>query len=447
LFDRADVSASYEVTEEGDRFSVSGNIGIPPGKVRGIKRATISVSYADNQIAARGDAELDIPGVERGSLAIDYSPDGWSIGGTFNLSNDIPGIRSGSISATVRKVTGEEGYQLTASGTAIPDIPGISTELSVEYDNGAITIRGRASYNRGLLSGEINVGATNRALGTDGQPTGEPTERFIVYGGGSLTVRITPWLQGTVGVQFQPDGEMIVSGRIGLPSSIDVFRRFGIPEREVFGIGIDIPIFAIPVGTRSIGLVATIRGGLRIYAGIGPGRLEQLELGIEYPPARPEETHVTGRGRFVIPAEAGLRLYVRATIGLSAVIGGVEGGLELAGGLGLEAAAEASVDVDWTPTTGLALNASLSAYIQPKLTFTIDGLIRAWFAIYEKIWRWRLVDYEYGPDLRFGVRLPIHYREGEPFDIAFDDLEFTRPRIDARSFLGGLIRDIRERRG
>ena len=438
--------AWVNVTYRDKTFGVTGQLGIPAGKVCGIRSATINVSYTEGTLRAEGEAELDIPGVENGRMQVEYGEGGFSIGGTFNLSGDFPGIRSGSIRATVCKVAGEEGYRLTAGGTAVPDIPGIDSQLTVEYDNGAITAHARASYNRGLLSGEINVGATNRALDGEGQPTGEPTPDFIVYGSGSLTIRITPWLQGTVGVQFQPNGEMVVSGRIGLPSSIEVFRRIGIPERELFSIGFDIPIFAIPVGPRSIGLVATIRGGLKAYAGIGPGRLEQLELGVEYNPARPEETHVTGQGRFVIPADAGLRLFVRAGIGLSAVVGGVEGGLELAGGIGLEAAAEADINVDWRPSTGLELKANLSASVEPKFVFTIDGFIRAWILFYEKEWRWRLADYEYGSNMRFGVRLPIHYRQGEPFDISFDDLVIERPTISARSFLSGLIQDIRGNR-
>ncbi len=442
LFDPAQVVVSYR----NRVFGVSGNIGIPAGKVRGIRSATATVAYSEGNFTAEGNAELDIPGVESGTMAISHNEEGLSIGGTFNLSADIPGIRSGSISATVRKAAGEETYQLTASGTAIPDIPGISSQLSVEYDNGAITIAGSVAYSHGLLSGEINIGATNRALDSTGQPTGDPTDNFTVYGGGSLTILITPWLQGTVGVQFLPNGEIQVSGHIGLPGSIPVFNRIEIPERELYGIGFDIPIFAIPVGPKSIGLKATIRGGLRAYAGIGPGTLESLELGVEYNPARVDETRVTGQGRFVIPADAGLKLAVSATIGINALIGGVEGGLELAGGLGLEAAAEASVNVDWTPTRGLELNARLEAHVQPKLIFTIDGLIRAWFAWYEKEWRWRLADYEYGSNMRFGIALPIQYREGQPFNIAFDDLEIQRPDINARSFVQGLVRDVRNKK-
>ena len=268
LFDNARIGVTYRNNEWG----VRGQIQIPEGKVTGIRSATIDVSYARETLTATGDAQLDIRGVEQGQLAVTVSPEGWSIGGTFNLSGDIPRIRSGSISATVSKVAGEEGYRLAASGTAVPDIPGISSQLTVEYDNGALTIEATARYERGLLSGEINVGATNRAVDDEGNPSGDPTDTFIVYGGGEITVRITPWLEGTVGVQFQPDGQIVVSERIALPASIDVFRQIAIPERELFGMGFDIPIFTIPVGPRSIGLKATIRGGLRAFASIGPGR-------------------------------------------------------------------------------------------------------------------------------------------------------------------------------
>ena len=124
----------------------------------------------------------------------------------------------------------------------------------------------------------------------------------------------------------------------------------------------------------------------------------------------------------------------------------MEGGLELSGGLGLEAEASAAISVDWTPETGLELRADLGAFVQPKFVFTIDGVIRAWILFYEEEWRWRLADYEYGPDLRFGINLPIVYREGEPFNISFDDLEVQSPNIEPSSFIGGLIRDIRSSR-
>ena len=441
LFSQARVEMSYANRE----WTVSGTLGIDEGKVNGVRSAEATVTYSAGNLSAEGNAQLDIPGVD--SVALNLSlPEagGFTMGGTANLSSDIPGIESGSVSVSVTKPADSEDYQVNASGTAVPSIPGVSTQLNVAYENGAITISGRAEYERGILSGSIELGATNRPIGEDGNPTdGEPTENFSFFGAGSITVQITPWLDGTVGVRFFPNAELEVSGQIALSNAYDVFSRIEVPERELIGMGFDIPIFAIPVGPRSIGLKATIAGGLRAYAGIGPGQLRDLSLGITYNPDHVDQTRITGRGRFVVPADAGLKLAVSASIGLDVLIGGVEGGLELAGGLGLEAEAGADVTVDWTPASGLALTASLFASIQPQLLFSIDGFIRAWILFYEQEWRWNLADYRYGPDLRFGVRLPITYREGEPFNPSFDDIELTYPQINAPSFLRGLIRDIR----
>jgi len=388
-----------------------------------------------------------VPGVQRGTLNAAYNSEtgAFSIGGSFQLRNDIPGIRGGSVEAQVSRNPEQEGYQVTVRGEARPDIPGLDTTLSVEYENGALTIAGRAAYARGMLSGEVSAGATNRAIGAEGQPTGEPTDTFTFYGGGTLSLTLTPWLKATAGVEFLPNGEIQVKGEIGLPSEARVFDRIGIPESELFSLGFDIPIFAIPVGPKSIGLKATIKGGLKAHAGIGPGKLTDTRLGIEYNPAREDETHLYGSAKFVVPAEAGLKFFVKATIGLNAVIGGVEGGLELSAGVGLNAEASAAVNVDWTPASGLELRATLAAYIQPKFAFDIDGVIEAWFAWYDKEWRWSLASYEYGPNMRFGMRLPIVYKEGEPFDISFDDIQFETPKIDS-SFLKGLIRDIKNSR-
>jgi len=432
--------ARVRVTYHDQQWTVTGQIGIPPGKVKGIKRGMINITYANETLTATGDVEPDIKGIQRGNMSAVFNADGFLISGDFTLSNEIPGIRGGNVSASLEK-TGDE-YKVKASGSAQPAIPGIDATLSIEYDNGALKIEGQAAYQRGILSGNIRIGATNRSVGADGQPTGDPTDTFILYGGGEVTVQITPWLQGTVGVNFLPNGQMEVSGRIGIPSPIDVFPRKEIPEQDLFSIGVDIPIFAIPLGPRSIGLKATIAGALKAYAGIGPGRLEQLELGITYNPDQPENTHITGTGSFVVPADAGLKLAVRASIGVDAAIAGVEGGIEVAGGLGLEATASASVSIDWTPSAGLELNADLSADVQPKFTFNIDGFIRAWVLFYEHEWRKRFANYEYGSNLNFGITLPIHYKEGEAFDVSYEDIEFRKPDIDATSFVGGLLRDL-----
>src|SRR5690606_13624948 len=258
--------------------------------------------------------------------------------------------------------------------------------------------------------------------------------------------QITSWLKGTIGVTFDESNQVLFRSKLAITSAIEVFPKKSMPEKDLFSLGFDIPIFAIPVGPKSIGLKARIEGAIVAFAHIGPATIEGVELGITFNPDKPEDTHVTGKGQFVIPAEAGVKLAVRASIGLSAVIGGVEGGLELAGGLKISAKASAGIEVDWTPSSGLELNAELEAEATPKLTFDINGFIKAWFAWYDKIWKWNLASYEYGSNLALGVTLPIKYKEGQDFSLKFEDMQFRKPDIDPMSVLKGVISDIKNKR-
>lgn len=373
----------------------------------------------------------DIPGVEQAGLTVAYSEaDGLTIGGNLQLTAN-PAIRSGSIDVTVNK-QGEE-WKVSATGTAQPAIPGIDSQLTVGYDDGAFTAEFSGGYRRGMLSGTVTVGATNRAVGEDGRPSGEPMEggAINIYGSGSATVQIAPWLQGTAGIRFDPNGEVTVSGEIGIPNNVEIFARREI-NRSLFNIAVQVPI--VP------GIVAEVGGGLTAVAGIGPGVIDQLRIGITYNPAHEEDTRVTGDAHLRVPADAGLRLSVRAGIGLGITGASATGGLEIGGTLGIEGAAEAGVHIDWTPTEGLDLTANLSVHAQPSFTFDISGYVSVralGFSVYDE--RWQLASYQFGSDYRFGISLPVHYHEGEPFDISLDDVQFEVPDISPNQILRGLI--------
>ncbi|GHC57857.1 eCIS core domain-containing protein [Ulvibacter litoralis] len=443
LFDPASIEVSYEE----EVLTVTGTIGIPEGKLQGVKTASITATYAENTFTAAGEAELDVPGIQRGAMTATYTEEGFSIGGDFQLKDDIPGIRGGSVAATISKQNGEEAYSIFVSGTAQPDIPGIDTALSVTYENGALTIAGTADYSRGMLSGSVNIGATNRTIGEDGEPNGAPDGIMRVYGGGSLTLTFTPWLQATAGVQFLPNGEIEVTGRIALPSAVDVFNRKSI-DRNLFSMpAIEIPIFAIPLGPRSIGLVARITGGLDFSAGFGPGQLRDLYADVTYNPDREEETTISGHGEFAIPADAGLTLRGDLGLGVSIGIASLTGGIEIAGELGLEGEAAAEVDVNWSPQMGLAIDATGRITVQPKFTFDVNAFARAsldlWLFSISETWRYNLASFSWGPDIQFGIVFPIHYREGEPFDMSFDDIEVLYPELNIGNMITGLAKDVK----
>ncbi|MCG8306787.1 MAG: DUF4157 domain-containing protein [Cytophagales bacterium] len=444
LFDPAEINVEYKE----NTWTIGGEIGIPEGKVRGIRHAVITASYSGGNFTATGEATLDIPGIERGNMTVNYGDDGFSISGNFNLSPDVPGIRGGHVEAHVSKREGAESYDVFVSGTAQPDIPGVTSSLAVTYENGALTIEGNASYSRGMLSGSVNVGATNRTIGGDGQPTGAPDDTMRVYGGGSLTLQLTPWLQATAGVQFLPNGEIEVTGRIALPSTVDVFDRREF-RRNLFTVPtIEIPLFAIPLGPRSLGLVAQISGGLDFSAGFGPGQLRDVSAEVTYNPDREDETVISGHGAFAIPADAGLTLRGDLGLGLSIAIASLSGGIELAGTLGLEGEAAAEVDLSWSPQTGIVLDAEGRIMVNPKFTFDVNAFARAslgigWFSISET-WRYNLVSFSWGPDIQFGIVFPIHYQEDRPFDISFEDLEVIYPDLDVVDMAKDLARDLKD---
>jgi uncharacterized protein DUF4157 len=443
LFDPAGIKMWYR---EGE-FGAKGTIGIKAKTVKGIKSATVTAQFDKGVLSASGKAALDVPGLEQGDLAVTYSETaGLAIAGTLRLKPGIPGIKNGSADVSVVKKPDADGYKVTAHGQAEPAIPGVNVKLGVTYDDGALGIEGTAAYERGMLKGSLTLGVTNRPLDAGGQPGGEPTNTLKAYGGGSVTVRIAPWLEGTVGIKLLPNGEIELAGKIELPSTLDIFPEKTL-DKEIFKIGIDIPIVGVSVAGTRVGIFANISGGLTASAGVGPGQLQELGLAVTYNPDHEDETHVTGGAKLHIPARAGLRLFVSGEVGVGLLIVSASGGLELGGTLGLEGAVDAGVQVDWTPARGLVLDAMASISVEPKFTFDITGFVKVEasllftkFELYGK--RWQLASFEYGSGLRFGVRFPVHYEEGKPFDLSLSDLEFDVPQIDPKSLLTGLIDQI-----
>ena len=427
LFDRASIEMWYR----NEQFGAAGDLAITsPNKVRGIRAASLHIDYQAGRFAANGSVDPDIPGVQQAGLRVEYSEtEGLLIGGNLRLSAN-PAIRSGSIDVTVRKP--QDTWRVAATGSAQPAIPGLNSDLTVSYDDGAFNAAFRGTFQRGMLSGTVEAGATNRTLDGNGQPTGPaaPEAPIIVYGSGSATLQIAPWLQGTAGIRFAPNGEVTVSGEIGLPAALQIFPRREI-RRTLFDMATQIPI--VP------GIVAEVGGNLSAQAGIGPGALDQLRIGIEYNPAHEENTHVTGDAHLNVPADAGVRLGARAGIGLGITGASATGGLELGGTLGIAGAAEAGVHIDWMPARGLQVDAEGYLHAEPRFRFDVSGYVSVralGFSVYDN--RWELAAYELGSNLRLGVRFPIHYRQGQPFEVSLDDVQFEVPDIDAMQ----LVRDL-----
>jgi hypothetical protein len=73
---------------------------------------------------------------------------------------------------------------------------------------------------------------------------------------------------------------------------------------------------------------------------------------------------------------------------------------------------------------------------KPSLTF---GLPR-----FQKTWTKNLASFSYGPDLQVKVSLPIHYKDGEPFDVKTDDIKVTYPDISISDMAGGIADKVKD---
>ena len=309
--DDARVKGSYS----DGKWAVEGTLGVGPDKIKGIKKASATVNVADDTVTADGEFETSIKGVDKGKLGFKYNEaTGMEITGEIILGKGIPGIKSGKLDATIKE--GPTGHSLSGDVTLEPSVPGLTGNVTGKYEDGAFLVEADLGYEKGLAKGSVKVGLTNQAVGAEGKPAGPPKKdgSLTVYGGGTVILTLTPWLQGTVGLKLTRTGEIEVSGEVALPSTFEVFKERAL-EKQLLSIGIDIPIIGVAVAGQRIGIFATIRGGVSISAGFGPGELRDVALKVTYNPAKPDDTTVSGHGNFVVPAHAGLRLSVDGGLG------------------------------------------------------------------------------------------------------------------------------------
>lgn len=442
IFTEARLGVSYS---EG-KWGVTGKLAIGEKKVTGIKSASARVKIEGDSVTADGEFESSVKGVKSGKLGFSYDPaNGVSIDGLLTLG-ELPGIRGGTVKAKVARRKDGEGWSLAGDVTAEPAVPGVTGSITGRYEDGAFLALADLGYQRGLLSGRLMLGVTNQKPGPDGKPAGPPEPGLlIVYGRGSLALKLTPWLIGTATVEVRPNGTIAVAGGIALPPRFELFGRKEL-TRRIFSIGIDIPIVGISFLGQRIGIFATIGGGIDLVAGVGPGVLLGTGIQVSYDPEREDATTVEGQTQLVIPADAGLRLFVQGSVGAGIPVVSARAGVELGGQLGLAGQLSAGVHLLWTRSAGLVLDAEASLTASPVFRFTVDAfaLVEAEaFGFSKELYsrKWKLAAFDFGSSLTFVVTLPVH-ASGSGFELDFGKVRFVYPSIDASETARGVLRSV-----
>lgn len=429
VFDKELFTGTGRLDYDSDKgFKAKGTLGLKPGALKGVKKADFALAYDDASQAVdfSGTADLAVPGFKGASLKAHADAAGnIQLGGEAQLSDTIPRVKSGKLTVNASK-TGE-AWSFGGGGELEPDLEGLdaSAKLALQYQDGLLTGKLTANYSKSILAGSVTLNAKAMVGGDGGE-----SEPLKVWGAGTVSVTAAPWLKATVGLTVPEEGDISVSGELAIPAPLEVFPRKEV-SKQILNVSVQIPI--IP------GIVAEVGGNVSATAGFGPATLEELKLGIEYTPANEDATRITGDASFKVPADAGLRLAARAGIGLGITGASATGGLEVGGTLGVKGAAEAGAHIDWTKQKGLVLDAEAKVYAEPSFKFDVSGYVAVTtlgFSIYDN--RWELAAYEMGSGMRFGISFPVHYEEGQPFNVSTDDVKFEVPDIDPGALISQL---------
>lgn len=446
-FNPAQLSVAY-----ADRvWSGSATLGIKPGTIPFVESGTITAGFGENGFSIDGTANLAGPGIPEGtSLTIAYNQETgeFTFGGDVPLDTSrLPGLTNARVGFTVTRAEAGD-YRVAGEGSADFALAGISGTVDIGYDNGIITANGEAAVNRPPLTGSANFHLSNQAVGDDGQPIeGPPLDTFRAWGGGTASIQFGRYITGTAGIQFLENGEIELMGQIALPPTITLIEAteyhydiFTFPEVRFPIIG-----FTIPVINRSFGVFGFIRGGLDATLTLGPGELVDTQVTVTYNPDQPEDMSITGGSTFQIGASADVGLRVTGGIGAGLAIVEATGEVGLRGALGLELSGGASVMLNWTPTDGLSIDASVFGEAQP--TFSISVVADARVVVDAFLWSgtlwnesWERELASIGPDMRWRAELPASWSERDGLDVDINNLELTYPDIDLR----GLASDVFE---
>jgi hypothetical protein len=432
--------AMVTVRYENESWTFGGELGITEGIVPGLKSGLITVGVdEEGAFIFTGNAEVQLPGQTNPvEIDIGYSEEeGLSIGGTVDFDTSAwPMVENATVTVDLGYDTETGAWSLGGTGTAGFAFPGVTGTLNATYNDGGIIFSGTGiEVAIGNATGEFSFAVGNYPVNDEGEfdTSADPLEEFDAWGSGSVSIEFGPYLTGMAGIAYTPEDEIVISGEIALPPSIELFeaREY---ERELLPFPrIEFPIFGVTIPVvGSIGVFGFIGGALRGFATIGPATLDDTAVDVTYTLGEPESAEIHGESHLNFGMEAGLELDVSGGLGLGIAVADLTGEVGITAALVLNVDAGADLEVDWTPVAGLSIDMALRGSASPSFRVGVFGQVAASVAIYGEVWseRWDKTLAEFGSGLEVFIVQPATWDEENGLDLDFAKSEFTYPDID-----------------
>ena len=341
-----------------------------------------------------GTVAIALASVGRGGFSAVYENGGASITANVELTN-LPGLQSANVLITLTdgELEGEADIGIDSE-----TLPGIGAQLHVTYREGLWSAEQQVEFSvdDGRLQGTVTLALAQEEDGG-----------LNVHGGGDVTARIAPNLEGTLALTIHPDGTIDTSGEIRVPEPIELFPEKRL-ERELFSHSQNIPLWAI--------LVAIIRIRAGVRAGIGPGQLRNITVAGEYTIGAEELPSFSVSGELYIPAFAEAYLGIGAGLGLDVVLGSLTGGIEGMATAGIYGAISVIPELAYE-NGDYTINgtATLAGAAKFKLALNAWAEVEAlWVTVWENEWQLAEWVWDLGPTLALQARLSYNFSNPEP---------------------------------
>jgi Domain of unknown function (DUF4157) len=440
FFTPAQVNATYDLAT--DTLTAGGTLGVEKGKIPGVDSGTVTVLVSRDRLDFNGTINLGAP-LTGTVLTVAYTHDQGLRIGADNIPlpfASLPAVQNATMSIAATR-NPEGAWSFGGTGQATLAVPGATGTLDLRYLDGRVTMTAAGQVAKGPASGTLNFTATNAPLDEQGNPVdGPPTGTISVWGRGTVTIRFGNILTGTAGIQLTPDNRVILSGVIALPPEFEVFPRRDFTKDLLHLEPPEFPIWGVSVAGVGVGVFAFVDARVALEAYVGAGVIRGAAIAAELDLDHPELATLHGHGEFFVPAYAGLTLDAGGGLRARAAVAYAQGRVGLQGTLGIQADASVGLDVDWSPTSGLAVETRVAANVRPKfrlsanasVTIGVDLLVTD---VSHTFGPWQRTLGEFGPDMEFGVEFPVRWSEATGLDLSLDNIVVHQPTLDAGSLM------------
>ena len=378
----------------------------------------------------------------------------------INAHVDIEGLASGDF-----HVKRGEDKKFSGEGTIQTQIANVNGQLDVTYAAGDVTIKGKVGIESEKFSGELNFMVADQktadktmqaelgieTIEEESKKPADPKEvkktkaNQKVVGWGTVTARITPWLEGKASVGIDSKGQVTIIGEITTPDEIELMEQKG-KKIDLFNVEIK-GGYGVPL-VGQIGLFASI--GMFINAGFGPLILKDVGFKGKYSTDPNVKQNFEITGKLNIGAFAIVGLEAEAGAFLTLLGHDIKAGINLTAAAGIRAYAEVEptflYEEKAAPDGGKIGEAWLKGHFEAaaQLFLKLSGAFFVeldspwWSPAPDDRWDYPLFDVEYPIGDSMGIGGDVEWLVGS--DDA-PELEFSPVEFDPDKFHSDIMAD------